>query len=244
MTDGPTVGAGPPGVFALTLHTSSRRPLLAQLLFTALACENWRLTADLGARHHARRPHSVNVRSCRRASRYPEQPARSTTKWRFGPSKKRHFPSFSATFSTIFSVFFHERAFEGAIGREGQLADIRLYIVGPRGHGAFDRGLRRARRAERSTGVPDLCGDQLPQGLDVPGNRFERVGRRFVLEHDVSRIARLAEDADHTRQIGFFLGSSAAALDLGFHLHVESIGRQLGDLGIWVRSMEVGRRSP
>ena len=45
------------------------------------------------SRRRARQPDSVNVRSGRRACCNRAPSARSTEKWRFGPSKKRHFPA-------------------------------------------------------------------------------------------------------------------------------------------------------
>jgi hypothetical protein len=73
------------------------------------------------ARLRAQQPGSLNVRSSRRACCNPIGEARSTAKWRFGPSKRRHLPSIFAPFSTFFPVFFRELALEGAIGRECDL---------------------------------------------------------------------------------------------------------------------------
>jgi hypothetical protein len=72
-------------------------------------------------RRRERQPGSVIVRSDRRASCNRVQPARSTPKWRFRPSKKRHSAPFSATLSSIFPVFFQRASPEWRFGRECDL---------------------------------------------------------------------------------------------------------------------------
>jgi hypothetical protein len=85
-------------------------------------------------------PDSVNARSGRPACCNRVPPARTTANWRFGPSKKRQFPSISATFLTILSVFFHDVAVEGAFWRECDLE-------------RFSSNWPRSRR----TGTPNAC---------------------------------------------------------------------------------------
>ena len=51
-------------------------------------------------------PCSTDVRSYRLDVSNLVPPEERTAKWRFGPSKKRHLPPFSTTFSTIFPGFF------------------------------------------------------------------------------------------------------------------------------------------
>jgi hypothetical protein len=85
-------------------------------------------------------PDSVNARSGRPACCNRVPPARTTANWRFGPSKKRQFPSISATFLTILSVFFHDVAVEGAFWRECDLE-------------RFSSNWPRSRR----TGAPNAC---------------------------------------------------------------------------------------
>jgi hypothetical protein len=57
-------------------------------------------------RRRARRRQSVNARSGRPECCNRTPSARSKQNWRLRPSIKRHFPSFSTSFSTVFSVFF------------------------------------------------------------------------------------------------------------------------------------------
>jgi hypothetical protein len=57
-------------------------------------------------RRRARRRQSVNARSGRPEFCNRTPSARSKQNWRLRPSIKRHFPSFSTSFSTVFSVFF------------------------------------------------------------------------------------------------------------------------------------------
>ena len=73
------------------------------------------------SRRRSRQPGSVNVKSCRHACCNRVQSARSTAKWRFWPSKKRHKAPFSATFSSIFPVFFQRAYSEWRFGREFDL---------------------------------------------------------------------------------------------------------------------------
>jgi hypothetical protein len=63
-------------------------------------------------------PGSADVKSGGTAvcDRAPSAP--SAAKWRFGPSKKRHFAPFSSTFLLIFFGFFFELARRGANWRE------------------------------------------------------------------------------------------------------------------------------
>ncbi len=88
----------------------------------------WRLvprSAKNGAslsiwRSRRRAPQSgfVNVRSGTRPCCNRVQSAGRTQKWRFCPSKKRHLAPFSATFSSIFPVFFQRVNSECRFGRE------------------------------------------------------------------------------------------------------------------------------
>ncbi len=64
------------------------------------------------------RPFPTDVRSYRRALSNLVTSEENTAKWRFGSSKKRHFPSFSTTFLMTFSGFFRELFRRGANGRE------------------------------------------------------------------------------------------------------------------------------
>ena len=80
------------------------------------------------SRRRARQPGSANVRSGRRACCNRLQSARSTAKWRFCPSKKRHLAPFSATFSSIFPVFFQLAFSEWRFGREFDLEMARAMV--------------------------------------------------------------------------------------------------------------------
>jgi hypothetical protein len=64
------------------------------------------------ARRPAKQPHSVDVMTGGRLCCNRAQAARITTKWRVRPSKNAPFSAVLATFSTIFSVFFHDLALE------------------------------------------------------------------------------------------------------------------------------------
>jgi hypothetical protein len=87
-------------------------------LVRAQACEKWRPTADLAGQRplEAARLHGRNI--CRTEELRSTAVASGTAKWRFGPSKKRHFPPVSSTFWAIFPAFFREIAHQDVNGRE------------------------------------------------------------------------------------------------------------------------------
>ena len=69
-------------------------------------------------RRRARQPGSLDIKPCRSAFCNRAQPPGSSAKWRFCPSKKRHKAPFSATFSSIFPVFFQRAWPKWRSGRE------------------------------------------------------------------------------------------------------------------------------
>ena len=70
----------------------------------------------------------MNVKSGRRACCSRAHSTRSGAKWRFWPSKKRHKAPFSATFSSIFPVFFQRTYSEWHFGRKCDL-EMALAVV-------------------------------------------------------------------------------------------------------------------
>jgi hypothetical protein len=101
-------GVAPAGCGHLS-RSRSRLHQISKVLhpsFHAPAGVNGASLPNRTARRRGRQPNPVNVRSGRRACCNRVQWSKSTAKWRFGPSKKRHFAPDSATFLAIFPVFF------------------------------------------------------------------------------------------------------------------------------------------
>ena len=162
------------------------------MLFRARPAKNGASLSIWRSRRRARQAHSVNVRLGRRECCNRAQPARSTAKWRFWPSKKRHKAPFSATFSSIFPVFFQRAYSEWRFGRECDL-EMRVSRIG--------RGRRRpchhtvvnriAQATTRKSVVPTRRGsaslgrDHERESVVQTGRRSSNLGR----EPDLSRSA-------------------------------------------------------
>src|SRR5271157_4112912 len=66
----------------------------------------------------------------------------------------------------------------------------------------------------------------------MPWDGRKRIFGGLVFEHDVPRVAGLAEDGDHPSQVGLLIGAGPFAVDLGLDLDADGIRGKLGDLSI------------
>jgi len=81
------------------------------------------------------------------------------------------------------------------------------------------------------------------QLFEHPGNRFERIFGRFVLEHEIALVICVTQDLDDAFEVGgFFLFT--LGLNFGLELHVHGIGCAeseiaIGIVGMKIRSVEI-----